>query len=244
MMIARALLLLLLLSQAGLAEEARTNKVVAIFPFHFASTDLAEKEVIQELNGLFYDLFAGQLVSTDYFEVVDRQHIAEMMEEVKLQLSGLTAEEVVQLGKAKGAELAIFGTVTKVGKQTFLTMKIIDIETTVIIKAIKQKGSLKKPDELALDAGYKFMKSLSRIMYERYKISSVPLKASSKKGLKDFLKGRDLMQQAIMAYENEDQKKMKKLRKEGKKRLEKAAKDRSLAPVVEYYLEEIGFILE
>ena len=138
MRIIRALLLLLLFTQSGLAEEARTNKVVAIFPFHFASTDLAEKEAIQELNGLFYDLFAGQLVSTDFFEVVDRQHIAEMMEEVKLQLSGLTAGEVVQLGKAKGAELAIFGAVTKVGKQTFLTMKIIDIETTVIIKAIKQ----------------------------------------------------------------------------------------------------------
>lgn len=52
------------------------------------------------------------------------------------------------------------------------------------------------------------------------------------------------MQQAILAYENEDQKKMEKLKKEGEKHLEKAAKDEGLAPVVEYYLEGIRLVLE
>jgi TolB-like protein len=213
-------------------------KVVTIFPFHFASADPSEKQAIEELNEFFYDLFAGQLVSSDYFEVVDRQHMKDLLGEVALQQSGLT-EQVIQLGKMKGAELAIFGTVTKVGSQTFLTMKIIDISTAVIIKAAKQKGSLNKPDELALEAGYDFMQGLSQALYQRYGVSAINPGASAKAGLKEFFKGRDLFQQARIADDSGDHKKMKKFRDEGEKCLEKAYQFKELQPAIDRYREEV-----
>lgn len=217
---------------------AQPQKVVTIFPFHFASTNPSEKQTIEELNAFFYDLFAGQLASTDYFEVVDRQHMQELLGEVALQQSGLT-EQVIELGKMKGAELAIFGTVTKVGSQTFLTMKIVDIATAVIIKAIKQKGSLNKPDELALEAGYDFMQGLSQALYQRYGVSSINPDASAKAGLKEFLKGRDLIQQAVIANDSGDRKNMKKFKEEGEKCLEKAYQFKELQPAIERYREEV-----
>ncbi len=236
----RMLIITLVALQFGFGQ---TKKVVTIFPFHFASTDLEEKEAIEELNGFFYDLFAGQLASTDYFEVVDRQNMKALMSEVALQQSGLT-EQILELGKVTGAQLAIFGTVTRVFKQTFLTMKIIDIETSVILKAIKQKGSLKEPDELALEAGYKFMRGLSRILYQRYNIKAGNVASSSKDGLKDFLKGRDLIQQAIIAYDAGDEGKMKNLKEDGQKYLERAAEHEGLQPVVQKYREDVVSYLD
>ncbi len=186
-------------------------KVAAIFPFHFASTDLEEKEAISELNGLFYDLFAGQFAATGYFELVDRQHIDALMQEASLQQSGLTANQVVTMGKTRGAELALFGTVTKVYGQCFLTFKIIDIESSVILKAIKAKGSLKRPDELATEAGYTFMNGLSGLLHERYGVGAGELDQSSQKGIEQFLKARDLLQQAKLARLQENSKKAQKL---------------------------------
>jgi len=187
------------------------TKVAAIFPFHFASTELEEKQAISELNGLFYDLFAGQFAATGYFELVDRQHIDALMQEASLQQSGLTASQVVAMGKTKGAELALFGTVTKVYGQCFLTLKIIDIESSVILKAIKAKGSLKRPDELAMDAGYTFMNGLSGLLHERYGVGAGELDQSSQKGIEQFLQARDLLQQAKLAQLQENPRKAEKL---------------------------------
>ena len=50
----------ILLTNLLYPQDNAPQKVVTIFPFHFASTDVAEKKTISELNGLFYDLFAGQ----------------------------------------------------------------------------------------------------------------------------------------------------------------------------------------
>jgi len=218
---------------------AGEKKVVAIFPFHFASTNPAEKEAMQELNDFFYDLFAGQLASTDYFEVVDRQNMKALLEEVALQQSGLM-QQVVQLGKMKGAQLAIFGTVTRIGKQTYLTMKIIDIETGVILKAIKQKGSLNKPDKLATEAGFKFMNGLSKVLAQRYGVDIPSVSGSARKGLTELLKAHDCIQKAIVAAEAEDSKNLKKWKKEAEKHLQKAQTYPEFASQVQAYREELA----
>ena len=163
------------------------KKTAAIFPFHFASIDAEEQEIISGLNELFYDLLAGQFINTVFFEVVDRQHLATLLDEIKLQQSGLTQDQVIEIGKMKGAQLAIFGSVTKVFAQTFLTLKVIDIETTVILKAIKVKGSLKEPDVLALDAGNEFMIGLSEVLHDYFQVDKeeIVLKSKTSIGILD-----------------------------------------------------------
>ena len=233
------------LAQEKAQIEEQDKKVVAIFPFHFASTDQAKQEMISQLNMLFYDLFAGQFAATEYFEVVDRQHIKEMLDEMNLQISGVTQDQVLEMGQAKGAELAIFGSVTNVFKNTFLTLKIIDIETTVILKSIKAKGALEEPDILAQEAGYKFMKGLSNLLYTRYKIGTGEIDNASKKGIKFYLKARDLIQQAIIAKNDGDNRKMKKLKRKGEKFLNKAASvSKNMQVVVEDYREDNLWKLE
>ena len=207
------------MAASGLSH-AQQSKTAAIFPFHFASLDAKERENMQQLNELFYDLFAGQLTSSGYFDVVDRQHIDALMQEISFQQSGLTADQAVEIGKARGAELALFGTVTKVYKQTFLTLKIIDIESTLILKAVKSSGSLKKIDDLAMDAGYRFMDGLSSVLYDRYGIGAGEIGEASQEGIERFLKARDQMRQAVIAKENGESDKARSLQEKAKKNLQ------------------------
>lgn len=216
-------------------------KTVAIFPFHFASPDAKERNNMNQLNELFYDLFAGQLTRTGYFDVVDRQHIDDLMQEINFQQSGLTAGQVVNIGNARGAQIALFGSVTQVYNQTFLTLKIIDIETTLILKAIKVRGSLKKIDDLALDAGYKFMNGLSDVLYQRYNIGSGDIGKASREGIERFFKARDLMQQAILARENGKTDKARDLQQKAKSLLQKViAANPELKSSVSLYVKRIN----
>ena len=225
--------------------EKMDKKYVAIFPFHFASTKVSEKEAIAELNGLFSDLFAGQFAETEYFEVLDRQNMDILMKEISVQASGLTSDQVVEMGKTKGAELAIFGTVTNVYKNTYLTLKIIDIESSIILKSIKVKGSLEKIDDLALNGGFEFMKGLSLLLYERYNIGTGKLESSSREGIKQFMKARDLIQQAIIAKQDGKKSKMKKLQSKAEKYLTKAAKlNPGVQAAIKHYRENTLWKLE
>jgi TolB-like protein len=214
--------LILVCLNYSFAQTAIEKKTAAIFPFHFASIDPEERDVISGLNELLYDLFAGQLINTGYFEVVDRQHIAELLDEIKLQQAGLTQDQVIEIGKMKGAQLAVFGSVTKVFVQTFLTLKIIDIETTVILKAIKVKGSLKEPDVLALDAGSVFMKGLSEVLNDYYQIGEKEAQPVLKEGLKHFLEARDLTEQALLAKQQGDREKIVQLQNKAEGSFEKS----------------------
>jgi TolB-like protein len=239
------LLLTLMYNSFSSAQPTTDKKTAAIFPFHFASIDSEERETISGLNDLLYDLLAGQFINTGYFEVVDRQHISELLDEIKLQQAGLTQDQIIEIGRMKGAQLAVFGSVTKVYAQTFLTLKIIDIETSVILKAIKVKGSLKEPDVLALDAGLEFMKGLSEVLHDYYKIGEEEAEPSLKKGLKHFLEARDYTEQALLAKQEEDNEKMIQLQKKAEDSFKKSIKlDPSLESAVKVYQARMVSLFE
>lgn len=205
----------------------KSKKMVAIFPFHFASTDADDVKMLESLNGLLYDLFAGQLTGTFNFSVVDRRHIASLYEEIKFQHNGINQNQVVEFGKTQGAELALFGTVTHVFRQTFLTLKIIDIESSIILKAIHVKGDLKHPDVLASEAGQQFMAGLNQVLSSRYSANSEFQYDISSKGIGYFFKARDYFNQAIIAKQNGNTEQFDKFKRNCEKYLESALKEDS-----------------
>ena len=70
----------------------------------------------------------------DVFDVIERNRMEEIMEELGFQLSGACATDecVVQVGKILGARKMIAGSVSKVGNLYSLQIRIIDIETSRI----------------------------------------------------------------------------------------------------------------
>ena len=66
--------------------------------------------------------------------VVDRANIEKVIEEQKMQLSGLIDESTaVEIGKLSGAEIIVTGSISKVGNIYYLNIKLTDVESAQII---------------------------------------------------------------------------------------------------------------
>jgi|GEM_PF-4867981 len=100
---------------------------------------------------------------TGTFEVIERNQMENIMEEMGFQFSGAcdTDECVVQVGRILGASKMVAGSVSKVGTLYSLQIRIIDITTSRIehtsfadepggIEAVMQDATRKVADELAL----------------------------------------------------------------------------------------------
>ena len=76
------------------------------------------------------------LNKTDAFEVYERLSLHTLMEEHKLGMSGLMEEETIaEIGRIRGVQAIVTGSVIKFGDIISVTAKVIDVETAKIIKS-------------------------------------------------------------------------------------------------------------
>ncbi len=70
------------------------------------------------------------LIKTYRFDVVEREQLAAILEEQALSLSGCTTTEcIVQVGQLAGADKALVGKVSQVGRVFTLTLRLADVTT-------------------------------------------------------------------------------------------------------------------
>ncbi|MCK4594942.1 hypothetical protein KAU45_10605 [bacterium] len=70
------------------------------------------------------------LIKTRRFDVVEREQLAAILEEQALSLSGCTTTEcIVQVGQLAGADKALVGNVSQVGRVYTLTLRLADVTT-------------------------------------------------------------------------------------------------------------------
>ena len=73
-------------------------------------------------------------VNVGKVRVVDRQNITKIVKEYEFQASDLTDESTaVEIGKLSGADIIVIGSISYVGKQYYLNIKLISVETGEII---------------------------------------------------------------------------------------------------------------
>ena len=83
------------------------------------------------------DYLRIQLVNTEKFTIVTRENMEQILNEQGFQLSGCTSEEcVVQMGQLLGVRKIFTGTIGKIGKTYLLTLKMIDVESGKIERAV------------------------------------------------------------------------------------------------------------
>ncbi len=87
----------------------------------------------QEMGKQIADTLTATLGSTDGLTLVDRSALDKVLAEHALNLTGLVdAEKAVQVGKLVGAKLLVTGRAFVLGKQLFVTAKIIGTETSLV----------------------------------------------------------------------------------------------------------------
>lgn len=95
----------------------------------------SETEKINEetRKGLVF-FVENSFVNTGQVKVVDRKTIDKIYEENRFQSSGLTDEETaVEIGKIVGAEIIVTGSVTSVGTNFYLQLRMIDVKTGEVV---------------------------------------------------------------------------------------------------------------
>lgn len=87
------------------------------------------------------DAVRTELLKSDAFTLISRSDMTKIIMEQEFQFSGMVDEETsVELGKILGAQQLVVGTIKKVGINYFLTAKMVDIESGVIVASESVKG--------------------------------------------------------------------------------------------------------
>ncbi len=77
---------------------------------------------------------ANALANVEYITLVERRQIARIIEEQKFQLSGLTEEEGIEVGKISKADVVLLGNVGKLGSSLILSARLISVTTGKVLK--------------------------------------------------------------------------------------------------------------
>jgi TolB-like protein len=118
------------------------KKNIAVLDLEAVSVTLSEARTLT-------DKLRGELVRTAKFQVIERSQMEDILTEQGFQQTGLcnTNECYVEAGKLLGVEQMIGGSIGKVGNIYLISIRLIDVETGLIVKLVDEEieGSI---DEL------------------------------------------------------------------------------------------------
>ena len=91
---------------------------------------------MQDAGAIIAEWLTTALNKTGAFEVYERLSLATLMEEHKLGMTGMMDEETAaEIGRIRGVEAIVTGSVSKLGDIYSVTAKVIDVETAKIINS-------------------------------------------------------------------------------------------------------------
>lgn len=155
MKIIRILFAVLSVSVAAMAQ----NKVAIL---DFKNNGPASQ---QHLSEGIANMLATTLAGSSAIEVVERSALDKIVQEMKLGMTGLVdPKSAAQVGKVAGANLVVIGSYTALGKSIRLDAKVVNVETSVIVKGAAASAKASNMDNLddAVDAlAQKLLKNLT-----------------------------------------------------------------------------------
>lgn len=96
-------------------------------------TEETEDAVTNSVGTLAAVLLTDEFSRSAVFSVIERKSLDELMEEYKLNLSGLTDESTFpEIGKLQGVELLLVGSVSGVGGKYLITARLVEVETGLV----------------------------------------------------------------------------------------------------------------
>mgnify|MGYP000857360966 FL=1 len=138
----KKLLLLLGLTIGSLLQAADRQTIAVLY---FENNSLAQRSEMAPLSKGLADMFITELGKITAFQVVERNKLQELLEEMKLAqagvVSGKTAQEV---GKMLGARYLLFGSyMMMLDKKLRIDVRMVEVESGVTVKAEEATGQPK-----------------------------------------------------------------------------------------------------
>ena len=90
--------------------------------------------VQEEVADVCVGTMTNALANIDYITLVERRQIEKIVNEQKFQLSGLTEEEGVEVGKISKADIILLGSVGRLGSSLIMSARLISVTTGKVLK--------------------------------------------------------------------------------------------------------------
>lgn len=103
-------------------------------PVKMAILSFEAKGVPQDVADVCLTSMSNALANFDYITLVERRQIETIVKEQQFQLSGLTEEEGVKVGRLLRADVVLLGSVGRLGTSLVLSARLISMETGKVIK--------------------------------------------------------------------------------------------------------------
>lgn len=115
---------------------------IAFLPFdNYSMGDYQEK--IGLFSNALAEFFAHDFRKISNLEVVERNKMDYLLEEIKRTEAGITSEaSAVKVGKMLGAKLMVFGTISQIDDRTArVAARVVDVETSKIVTSVDEEGA-------------------------------------------------------------------------------------------------------
>ena len=132
MMKYRILIPVLLLLLPGLS---RGQEKTAVAVLQFEPRNISQAEAV-----ILSDRLRAELVSTNHFNVLEREQMDKILREQKFQLTGACSDAscLVQVGQLMAVSKMMGGTISKIGNTYTVQARVIDVERGVIETEVSQ----------------------------------------------------------------------------------------------------------
>ncbi len=98
-----------------------------------AVLDFEGKNISKQDAEIITDFIRQEMINSDFFKLLERGAINDILGEVNFQQSGCTSAEcAVQIGKILAVRKMVVGNVSQLGKKYFVTLRMVDVETSEV----------------------------------------------------------------------------------------------------------------
>ncbi len=107
-----------------------------------AVLSLEAKNVSQETADAVADILSTELFNSQRFNVIERQAITRILEEQKLQMTGVTdMNQAVEIGKLLNVAKIMIGSVSRLGDTFIVNTRLVDVKTGALELAQNAKST-------------------------------------------------------------------------------------------------------
>jgi len=107
-----------------------------------AVLDFEAKNISKETAEAVADILSTELFNSGRFNVIERKAITTLLEEQKLQMTGITdMNEAVEIGKILNVEKIMIGSVSKLGSTIIINTRVVDVKTGAMELAENTKST-------------------------------------------------------------------------------------------------------
>jgi len=134
------LLLTFAFQAMALAFEVRNEKIViAIVNFRNTSNNTE----LDYLEDSIPESIITSMAKSGQLEIVERSRLQDAIKEMELGMSGVVDEKTaVEVGRAVGANAILVGSYVAIGSMIQINARLIDVETSKIVKADSKRGNV------------------------------------------------------------------------------------------------------